>query len=125
MTKIIVVLLTIIAVCLIIIVFHSILIPQYAKIRYSNEFKSLSIDCDIAMHNEALLRERAAQSDNEKLYTTAQIEMIVCHKYDMTRKKMLSMGVEEDYLSYLNLEALQNQKIPLSVMIEPHRMNRF
>ncbi|MGY8914666.1 MAG: TIGR03982 family His-Xaa-Ser system protein [Flavobacteriales bacterium] len=115
----------IIAICLLIITIQMYAVPTYAKWKYGGYYKKLTSDCDMAMHNEAALRENTDFENHPNLYITSEIEMLVCHEYDLLRKKMLSMGIDENYLSLLNLESLENQKIPLKLMIEPHKMERF
>jgi len=118
--------LVIIAGCLLTIVCVEYLQPLIGKTLYSQQYQKLSIDCDNAMHNEVALREGTVPSSETPLLSkTAEIELMVCHEYDKTRKKMLVMGVTDNYLSYLTLLALETEKIPVSKMVEPHRMDHF
>jgi hypothetical protein len=93
---------------------------------YSDEYKWLAIQCDNAMHDEVSIRfSNRALEKQELLIKSADVELLVCHEYDKLRKKMLSLGVGEEQLALHGLEALEIESIPVSRMVEPHRMPRF
>jgi hypothetical protein len=78
------------------------------------------------MHDEAALRPKEqAVETNPSLVVSAEIGLTVCHEYDKLRKRLLILGVTEETLALRGLEALENERIPVSRMIEPHRMERF
>ncbi|MDG1074027.1 MAG: TIGR03982 family His-Xaa-Ser system protein [Methylophilaceae bacterium] len=100
--------------------------PWVAELRYSEEYKRLTYECDNAMHDEISIRSSSSNSDKDiRLLKSADIGLIVCHDYDKLRKKLLILGVSEDQLALYGLEVLENQMIPTSRMVDPHRMDRF
>lgn len=100
--------------------------PWIAELMYEDEYKRLTYECDNAMHDEVSIRSNPISSEaNDRLQKSAEVGLLVCHDYDKLRKKLLILGVSEDQLALYGLETLENQLIPTSRMVEPHRMDRF
>lgn len=115
-----------IALCLLVIVTMQYVVPTIAGRYYASEFRKLAIECDQAMRDEAALREGTAGAAKDRALTiSADIGLAVCHEYDKLRKRMLILGVTEDRLSLLGLEALEAEQIPVERMVQPHRMEWF
>ncbi len=116
----------IIACCLVVIVSFEYVRPYLADIRYQEEFKRLALECDHAMHNEVTIRKSSVKNLLPEAVTiSSSIELAVCHQYDKLRKIMLIWGVSEERLALLGLDALEAERIPITRMVEPHRMSRF
>lgn len=97
---------------------------------YAEEYRRLVVDCDQAMHDEVVLRDasqiQGASDEAAKLLNiSGAVSLTVCHEYDKLRKQLLIAGVSEHRLALLGLEGLEVEKIPVSRMVEPHRMPRF
>ncbi len=108
------------------IVFHDYVRPLIAEYSHSGEYKRLALECDLAMHEEAALRELIENDQQtERLRLSADVGMIVCHDYDILRKKLLIQGVSEDRLAMLGLEVLEVEQITVQQMVDAHRMDRF
>lgn len=115
-----------IAACLVIIVSMEYVRPWIAVYLYKDEFMKLAWACDNAMHNEVAIRSSASDSEkNNLMQASADVELLVCHDYDKIRKRMLISGISEDQLALLGLESLEVEAIPVSRMVDPHRMPRF
>ncbi|WP_417579433.1 TIGR03982 family His-Xaa-Ser system protein [Nitrincola sp.] len=52
---------------------------------------------------------------------TTQIHLLDCHEYDLTRKMMLSFGLNEDVLAYLGLKGLEIHQRTASELSRQHR----
>jgi hypothetical protein len=118
--------LTTIAACLLGIVTIQFVVPVFANYYFSGEFRRLVVDCDLAMRDEAALRDSAPTSEAARaLRISADVGLAACHDYDKLRKRMLILGVSEARLSLLGLEAMEIEQIPVERMAEPHRMERF
>jgi hypothetical protein len=97
---------------------------------HADEYRRLVVDCDQAMHDEVVLRD-AAQIQGASveaarlLHVSGAVSLTVCHQYDKLRKQLLIAGVSEHRLALLGLEGLEVERIPVSPMVEPHRMPRF
>lgn len=93
---------------------------------HADEYRRLVVECDQAMHDEAALRMAELPADKAQLLrTTGDVGLMACHEYDKLRKRLLIAGVSEHRLSLLGLEGLEVERIPVSRMVEPHRMPRF
>lgn len=97
---------------------------------HADEYRRLVVECDQAMHDEVVLRERpqtsAVSAEATRLLSiSSAVGLTACHDYDKLRKRLLIAGVSEHRLALLGLEGLEIEKIPVSRMVEPHRMPRF
>lgn len=97
---------------------------------HADEYRRLVVDCDQAMHDEVVLRDspQMAGTSTEAvrlLSISGSVSLSVCHEYDKLRKQLLIAGVSEHRLALLGLEGLEVERIPVSRMVEPHRMPRF
>ena len=108
------------------IVFHDYARPLIAEYSHGDEYKLLALNCDLAMHEEAALRGLIGNDpQTERLRLSADVGMMVCHDYDILRKRLLTQGVSEDQLSMLGLEVLEVEQITVQQMVDAHRMDRF
>lgn len=116
----------VIAACLLAIVFIEYVLPLLATKVYGKEFQRLALECDHAMHNEMAIRDLATNGKlPHSLLISGAVELAVCHRYDKLQKRLLLFRVPEEQLSLLGLEALESERVPLSRMVDPHRMPRF
>lgn len=97
---------------------------------HADDYRRLVVDCDQAMHDEVVLRNASQiQGANDEaarlLQISGAVSLTICHEYDKLRKHLLIAGVSEHRLALLGLEGLEVEKIPVSRMVEPHRMPRF
>lgn len=116
----------VIALCLLTIVTMQYVVPFVSAHYYASEFQRLTLECDQAMHDEAALRSgTAGATKDEALTISADIGLAVCHDYDKLRKRMLILGITDEQLALLGLEALEIDQIPVARMVQPHRMDRF
>ncbi|WP_374962219.1 TIGR03982 family His-Xaa-Ser system protein [Spongiibacter tropicus] len=61
------------------------------------------------------------QEQSESLNKTAQVHLLACHEYDKTRKMMIALGVTENILSYIELNALEINQHSIEQFVEHHR----
>jgi hypothetical protein len=116
----------VIAVSLLIVVFMEYVRPFLTEAYFRDDYMRLAGDCDQAMHDEAALRPGTAGATRDPaLSLSADVALAVCHDYDMLRKWLLAAGVSEETLALRGVEAIENERIPLTRMVAPHRMDRF
>lgn len=109
-----------------VIIAHEYVRPWVADKIYAEEYKRLAFACDMAMHEEASLRQRSDDThEREILILSADVGMMICHDYDKLRKQMLIHGISEDRLAMLGLEVLEVEQITVRQMVDAHRMDRF
>jgi hypothetical protein len=93
---------------------------------YQDEYSRLALECDQSMHDEAALRAgTSGAAKDSTLEISGMVGLAVCHQYDVLRKRMLINGVSEEGLALIGLKGLENEQIPVSRMVDPHRMDRF
>ncbi|MDB3923317.1 TIGR03982 family His-Xaa-Ser system protein [Luminiphilus sp.] len=97
-------------------VIKEILAPTSAAAIYSNAYMASVVECDTAM--EAAWY---GDSSDPNEVRAQDIHLLECHTYDKLRKKMLFMGLSEDYLSWLGLKSLDIYQRPASEVSEQHR----
>ncbi len=100
--------------------------PEIAVWRFEESFKSLALECDFAMTDEAAIASSTADEPRQHLLQkSADVGLLTCHAYDKLRKTMLISGVSEAQLALMGLEALEKEGVTVSRMVAPHRMERF
>lgn len=115
-----------IAVCLSFIVAVEYVVPVAADWYFRDDYRNLAAECDQAMHDEVALRPgTSGASKHPALSLSADVALLVCHDYDKLRKRLLAFGVSEQTLALRGVEAIENERIPVSRMADPHRMERF
>jgi hypothetical protein len=77
------------------------------------------------MHDELAMRGSSYAQKDDVLRVSSDIGLTVCHEYDKLRKQLLIAGVSEESLALIGLENLESEQIPVSRMVDPHRMDRF
>lgn len=116
----------VIAASLAVIVVVEYALPFVVDQYYADEYRKLVAECDEAMHEEAALRPRTAGAAKDPVLSiSAEVGLSVCHEYDKLRKRLLTLGVTEERLALHGLEALEIEQIPVSRMVNPHRIERF
>jgi His-Xaa-Ser system protein (TIGR03982 family) len=91
--------------------------PILAYQLYKDEYMALTLECGLAMDSNWYIE----QQDDSKLLKSSEVQLFNCHDYDKLRKKMLIMGVTEEALSLLGLQALEIGQKPVSMIAESHK----
>ncbi|MEW8492248.1 MAG: TIGR03982 family His-Xaa-Ser system protein [Candidatus Thiodiazotropha taylori] len=116
----------IIAGCLLTVILIEYVRPWLAYSIYQDKFKKLAFECDLAMHDEVAIRNLTGDGPAiEALKTSSNIQLAICHEYDKLRKRLLIYRVSEEHLALLGLEVLETERIPVELMVDPHRMSRL
>ncbi len=116
----------VIATGLLFIVFVEYVRPYVFAWYYQDEYSELALDCDQSMHDEVSLRAgTVGAAKDQSMEISGMVGLAVCHQYDVLRKRMLINGVSKERLALIGLKGLENEQIPVSRMVDPHRMERF
>lgn len=116
----------IIAGCLLGIVLVEYVRPWAVYWTYQDDYKKLALECDLAMHDEVAIRNLEDKGTiSQTLKTSSDVQLAICHQYDKLRKHLLIWGVSEERLALLGLEVLESERIPVNLMVDPHRMPRL
>jgi His-Xaa-Ser system protein (TIGR03982 family) len=97
-----------------------VIVPAGALAYFYDDYFHLSSECANAMDESWF----AEQRDNDMLDKTAQVHLLNCHEYDKTRKIMLSLGISEDFLSYIGLQALEVHQKSAEELVRQHRFRQ-
>lgn len=97
------------------VIFKFLLLPICAWFAFKNDYMELSIECASAMETEWEMRKTGIDDASNT------IQLISCHEYDKLRKTMLIMGLSEESLSFLGLEALELHQRPSNEYVELHK----
>jgi len=97
-------------------VIKNILLPVAASVIYSSEYAHFTKECAEAMDSAWHLDKIDTQARK-----SASVQLLACHEYDKIRKKMLILGLPEDYLSYLQLRSLGIHQRTLESIADQHR----
>ena len=60
--------------------------------------------------------------DNLDELKRSEIALIDCHTYDVLRKKMIFLGLSENDLSYLGLQAIESKSADISEIVDIHEI---
>lgn len=95
----------------------NVLAPVVGLTLFYGSYLELSSQCANAMDNGWFIQ----QSESEDLKKSADINLLICHDYDKTRKLMLTLGVSEDLLAYIGLKGLELNQHSVEELVKQHR----
>ena len=95
------------------------------KFVYQDAYANHVYNCDNAMREHFIAKSRLSggieKIDVEALQST-EIGLIDCHYYDKFRKKLISLGLDNNDLSSMGLRAIEAKKVDLSVLVKQHEI---
>jgi len=103
--------------------FKFVVMPFMAKNIYRDEYKFLMYECDSAMRSHMIAKNRVIYEKNNssiKELKAAEMGLLACHDYDKLRKVMISRGLDENDLSMIGLEAIEENSEDLMKYVEIH-----
>ncbi|WP_242674533.1 TIGR03982 family His-Xaa-Ser system protein [Marinobacter halodurans] len=98
----------------------NLVVPAVAYWLYQDDYVALASQCGEAM-DESWFAQQAPELVDDR---SSQVQLLVCHEYDKTRKVMLSMGLSESVLAYLGLKALETGQHSAQEIVEQHRFQQ-
>jgi len=81
--------------------------------------------CDNAMREHFIAKSQAAADPTEisaNALHQAEIGLIDCHEYDVYRKSLLSLGLEESDLSIMGLKAIEARGADIQQLVRVHEI---
>lgn len=88
-------------------------------------FAELTFMCDNAMRSHFLATQQLANQPNQQnvdAVEAAEIGLISCQDYDLYRKRLIRLGLRENALSEMVLEAVEERADDLSEVIRFHEI---
>ena len=77
------------------------------------------------MRQHYIAKVRLASNPNEdsvKVLQSAEISLMDCHLYDKFQKKLIRLGLSQNELSLMGLEAIEINKSQLQNLIQQHEI---
>lgn len=92
---------------------------------YAEEYGGLVFKCDQAMREHFISKQVVAQTpnkDNANALMEAEIALVDCQDYDLTRKRLLGWGLNENDLSELGLRAIEEKSKDIRKVVDIHEI---
>lgn len=100
-------------------------LPPMARAYYGSEYKQLVFECDNVMREHFIAKNRARSHpspDASRVLDAAEVGLLTCHKYDALRKRLIRLGVNENELALLGLEAIEEKADDVRAFVETHEI---
>lgn len=97
----------------------------FLKYLYQNEYADLVYKCDYVMKNHYIAKAKVIHKPSAESLgelELAEIALIDCQIYDKLRKKLIFLGLNENDLSYIGLEAIEKKSADIMEIIEIHEI---
>ena len=111
------------AMCCIGLGYKFLLMPVFAKAIYASEYKQLMFQCDNVMRDHMIAKNRLKHEKSSEAIRdlkASEIGLVSCHDYDKLRKTMMSWGLSSEDLSFIGLEAIEENADDLIQYVEIH-----
>ena len=100
---------------------------KYAvKMAFLKEYGDHVFHCDNAMRQHFLAKSKVVNTPNPKTVSSlksTEVGLIDCHEYDKFRKKLISLGLNDNDLSEMGLKAIEKSRTELSTLVKQHEIN--
>ena len=99
--------------------------PEIAMHVYKNEYKELMFKCDDAMRDHLIAKSAVVTSPSDDAIRNlhaAEVGLMTCHDYDDLRKKAIGVRPDENDLSKIGLEAIEENAKDVRSFVETHEI---
>lgn len=89
------------------------------------EFAELTFKCDHAMREHLVAKQVVVQNPSSQAVANvqaAEIALLDCQDYDLTRKRLVRWGLTENELSEMSLKAVEERAGTLSDVVRIHEI---
>jgi hypothetical protein len=100
-------------------------IPSIAEMIYRDGYKELVFKCDNVMRDHFIAKRQVITSPSDqaiKNLHAAEVGLLACHDYDVLRKKLIGLGLSENQLSRIGLEAIEDKAKDVRSFVETHEI---
>jgi hypothetical protein len=97
--------------------------PPIVRAIYRKQYEELMFKCDNVMREHLIAKNRMlneASGDSVKVLNSAEVGLIECHDYDVMRKRLISLGLTDNDLSLMGLEALEERGADVETFVKIH-----
>jgi len=88
-------------------------------------YQQATYRCDRSMREHLIAKQNVEAAPSEETVRTleaTEIGLIDCQDYDMLRKRLLLLGLDETALGYMALKAIEAKAVDLQNVIEIHEI---
>lgn len=100
-------------------------LPAIAERIYGDSYKELVFRCDDVMRTHLIAKNRVIASPNTtniQALHAAEVGLIDCQDYDILRKRLLSLGLTNNDLARLGLQAIQERGADVRAFVKVHEI---
>lgn len=100
-------------------------IPLGAEALYRDQYKELIFQCDNVMRDHFIMKNQvlvAPSSEAIARLRAAEVGLLTCHDYDVLRKKLIMLGLSENRLAQIGLEAIEERAKDVRTFVETHEI---
>lgn len=90
-----------------------------------SQFARLTYACDSAMREQLIAKQQLAlrpNKDNVKSLRASEIALVDCQDYDLLRKRLIWLGLTDNDLSLMGLNAIEARKDTLPKVVGIHEI---
>lgn len=105
--------------------FRDLALPTLARLYYEDEYKELMFQCDNVMREHFIAKSQARVApspDTMRTLQASEVGLMTCNDYDTLRKRLLVLGLDENQLAQLGLEAIEEKANDIRIFVETHEI---
>ena len=99
--------------------------PFAAEAPYRDRYKELVFQCDTVMRDHFIAKNQVLTTPSPEAFNqlrAAEVGLLTCHDYDVLRKKLISLGLSENRLAQIGLEAIEERAKDVRTFVETHEI---
>ena len=88
-------------------------------------YKELMFKCDQSMREHYIAKQATELYPSEiniKNLQATELGLLTCHEYDVTRKKLSQWGLDQNNLSALGLQTMEEKAYDLKTFVDIHEI---
>ena len=100
-------------------------IPFVAEELYRDRYKELVFQCDNVMRDHFIAKNQVLTGPSPEAFRqlrVAEAGLLTCHEYDVLRKKLVWLGITENRLAQIGLEAIEEKATDVRAFVETHEI---
>jgi len=100
-------------------------VPYIAEVVYREDYKKLVFACDNVMRDHLIAKNRFnvdKSEDSIKQLHSAEVGLLTCDDYDKLRKRMMILGVNEESLAMIGIEAIEEKSNDVRNFVKTHEI---
>lgn len=113
------------SICCIALAAKYIAVPLLAEVIYKDDYKKLVFACDNVMRDHLIAKNRVnveKSEDSIKQLHSAEVGLLTCDDYDKLRKKMMILGLNEESLALIGIEAIEEKSNDVRNFVKIHEI---